>query len=49
MLRWENPELGTVPPKEFIPVAEESGLISTIGAWVIEEGCLEGELLRIRS
>jgi diguanylate cyclase (GGDEF)-like protein/PAS domain S-box-containing protein len=41
LLRWENPELGAVPPKEFIPVAEECGLISSIGAWVIDTTCAQ--------
>jgi diguanylate cyclase (GGDEF)-like protein len=41
LLRWENGDLGSVPPKEFIPVAEECGLIASIGAWVIEKTCAQ--------
>jgi diguanylate cyclase (GGDEF)-like protein len=39
LCRWNHAERGAIPPLDFIPVAEESGLMPAIGAWVLEEAC----------
>ena len=44
LVRWQHPDMGMVGPLQFIPIAEETGMIADIGRWVLENACIQGAL-----
>ncbi|MFN3543411.1 MAG: EAL domain-containing protein [Thiobacillus sp.] len=47
MIRWDCPGRGLIPPDSFVPIAEETGIITAIGNWVLEEACRQNRAWQV--
>jgi diguanylate cyclase (GGDEF)-like protein len=45
LVRWKHPERGMIPPQEFVPIAEETGMIGPIGEWVLRKACSDARFM----
>jgi len=45
LIRWRHPERGMIPPMDFVPIAEETGMIGPIGEWVLRRACADARLI----
>jgi EAL domain-containing protein (putative c-di-GMP-specific phosphodiesterase class I) len=46
LVRWRHPDLGVIPPSEFLPLAEDTGFIQQLGDWILRQACRRARLLR---
>ncbi|RNB53501.1 phosphodiesterase [Brevibacillus gelatini] len=49
LVRWRHPQKGLIPPSKFIPIAEEIGIIDSIGLWILRRACLDIKQIQMRS